>query len=113
MNFWTEYNNYKQDYNLITKFFTSLSLLKEEVIFSKCEIDTNHTFDGNELNTLGTCLISYPENLLSVSIVTPHDFEHGINIEPIDNLEHFNKLEKDGKSKRKISKYSCCYTYGI
>lgn len=97
MSFWTEYNNYKQNHNLITKFFTSLSLLKEEVVFSKCDIYTNHTFDGNESNTLGMCSISYPENLLHVSIVTPHDFEHGINIESIDNLEHFNKLEKDGK----------------
>ena len=97
MGFNENYNNYKENHDLITKFFTSLSLLKEEVIFSRCTIDTNHTFNGKESNTIGTCHFDYPENLIRVVIVTAHDFEHGINIEPINNLEHFNELHKNGK----------------
>ena len=55
MGFNENYNNYKENHDLITKFFTSLSLLKEEVIFSRCTIDTNHTCNGKESNTRWTC----------------------------------------------------------
>jgi hypothetical protein len=96
MGFNENYNSYKENHDLITKFFTSLSLLKEEVIFNKCDIDRNHTFEGNESNTVGSCQFNYPENLIHVVKLTPHDFEHGINIEPINNLEHFYELNKNG-----------------
>ncbi len=96
MGFNENYNSYKENHDLITKFFTSLSLLKEEVIFNKCDIDRNHTFEGNESNTVGNCQFNYPENLIHVVKLTPHDFEHGINIEPINNLEHFYELNKNG-----------------
>lgn len=96
MCFIKKYNSYKEEHELVTKFFTSLSLLTERTIFEECNIDTNHTFNDREHNTIGTCEIDYPSNINYITLIKRYDLEHGLYCNPenitINDLDDYNRL---------------------
>ena len=93
MAFFDDYEAYKKNHNLVSKFLIHIGALKLTSFLDNVYIQSNHTYDGREGRAVVEVILYYPDNVSYINKIV--EIDHGLFEEGIHNREEYPDGIKD------------------